>query len=206
MSGAADVVRSPSLGATLRRIASEGIAAFYSGDVAADIVATACAAGSRVTARDLAAYQVIERTPLHAIWEGFDVYTMPPESAGGLMLLETLSMYSRANLRALGLGTGGYFHVLAESFRGALADRVRFIGDPAFVRQDAAALTNSARMRARQCPCGCSTRPRRRSALRWTKPGRAIWLRWTSKATSCPSRAPSTTRSAPSWSRTAGSC
>jgi gamma-glutamyltranspeptidase/glutathione hydrolase len=150
LAGASDVVKNPSLATTLRRIASEGIATFYSGDIAADIVATASSAGSRITAKDLATYEVIERTPLHATWEGLDVYTMPPESAGGLMLVETLSMFSRSDLQALGFGTGVYLHVLAEAFRGAIADRVRSLGDPSFVRLDVAAMTDPVRMRARR--------------------------------------------------------
>jgi gamma-glutamyltranspeptidase/glutathione hydrolase len=143
-------VKNPDLAATLRRIAAEGQAAFYEGAIAEDIVETARSAGGHITARELREYRVKERTPLHAAWEGYDVYTMPPESAGGLMILETLRMHRKAELADLGFGSGSYLHVLAETFRGAVADRMHSIGDPAFVKVDVEALASAARMKARR--------------------------------------------------------
>jgi gamma-glutamyltranspeptidase/glutathione hydrolase len=99
---------------------------------------------------DLARYEVIERAPLKTEWEGNEVYTMPLPSAGGVLMLETLHMHSKAELAALGFGTGAYQHLLAETFRGAVADRVRLLGDPAFVKVDVDALTSRARMKARR--------------------------------------------------------
>jgi gamma-glutamyltranspeptidase/glutathione hydrolase len=145
-----ETAKNPALAETLARIAAEGRAAFYEGAIAADIVETARAAGSHMTTRELREYKVIERAPLRTAWEGFDVYTMPPESAGGLMVLETLRMHTRADLVALGAGSGGYLHLLAETFRGAVADRVREVGDPAFFKTDAEALASTARMKARR--------------------------------------------------------
>lgn len=138
------------LAATLRRIAAEGKASFYEGAIAKDILETARAAGSKMTEADLKGYKVIEREPLHAAWEGYDVYTMPPPSAGGVMMLETLAMHSKADLTAAGWGTGAYYHLLAETFKGAIADRVRVIGDPAFVKTDVSKLYAPARMKARR--------------------------------------------------------
>jgi gamma-glutamyltranspeptidase/glutathione hydrolase len=148
--GAKETVKNPALAATLRRLAAEGKAAFYQGAIAADILETARSAGSRITARELEEYRVVERAPLHTAWEGYEVFTMPPESAGGVMMLETLHMHPRAELAALGAGSGAYLHLLAETFRGAVSDRVRAIGDPAFVRTDVGALVSPARMRARR--------------------------------------------------------
>ena len=145
-----ETAQNPALAATLRRIAAEGKAAFYQGAIADDIVATARAGGGRITARELRDYQVIERAPLHTAWEGYDVYTMPPPSAGGLTMLETLRMHGKAELAELGAGSGGYLHLLAETFRGAVSDRVRAIGDPAFHKVDVEALASPARMKARR--------------------------------------------------------
>ncbi len=163
---AKETVKNPALAATLRRVAAEGRAAFYGGAIAEDVVETARAGGSHLTVRDLREYKVIERPPLRATWEGYDVYTVPPESGGGLMVLETLRMHSRAELAGLGQGSGAYLHVLAETFRGAVADRVRTIGDPAFVKVDAEALAAEARMRARRAQISLtSTRPAERFAF-----------------------------------------
>lgn len=147
---AGDTLVNTALAATLRRIAAEGKASFYEGAIAKDILETARAAGSKMTEADLKGYKVIEREPLKGTWEGYDVYTMPPPSAGGLMVLETLAMHSKADLTSLGWGTGAYYHLLAETFKGAIADRVRTIGDPAFVKMDVAKLVDPARMKARR--------------------------------------------------------
>ena len=150
LAASGDAVKNPALAATLRRLASEGKAAFYEGAIATDVLATAREAGSRMTPQDLRGYAVIERAPLSTTWEGFTVETMPPPSAGGLMLIETLHMHAKSDLLALGYGTGAYQHLLAETFRGAIADRIRAVGDPAFARIDPASLTDRARMKARR--------------------------------------------------------
>lgn len=147
---AGDLAKNAALSATLKRIGAEGKAAFYEGTIAADIVSTARAAGGTLTADELKSYKVLERTALKTSWGGYDVYTMPPPSAGGLMMLETLHMHTKADLTALGLGTPAYNHLLAETFRGAIADRARSIGDPDFSKVDVSALAAPERMKARR--------------------------------------------------------
>ena len=147
---AGDIVTNPALAATIRRIAAEGKASFYEGAIAKDILETAHAGGGRLTAADLKNYKLIERDPLKAVWEGYDVYTMPPPSGGGLMVAETLAMHSKADLESHKWGTGAYYHLLAETFKGALADRVRSVGDPAFAKVDIPKLVDPARMKARR--------------------------------------------------------
>jgi gamma-glutamyltranspeptidase/glutathione hydrolase len=138
------------LASTLRRIGAEGPKAFYEGEVAAEIVRAAQATGSSLSLSDLRAYRAIEREPLKVGWEGHTVYTMPPPSAGGLLLAETLGMFGKADLEPLGFGTGAYNHLLAETFRGAIVDRMRAIGDPGFVKTDVSALMSKGRLLARR--------------------------------------------------------
>jgi len=145
-----DLIKNPALAATLRRIAAEGKAAFYEGAIAKDILQTAASVGSKITPAELTKYRVIERAALHTAWEGYDVFTMPPPSAGGLLMLETLHMHRKADLAGLGYATGAYHHLLAETFRGAIADRLHTVGDPAFVKVDVNALASPARMAARR--------------------------------------------------------
>src|SRR5260221_14301684 len=71
---------------------------------------------------------------------------MPPPSAGGLLPAEPLGMFAKADLEPLGLGSGAYDHLLAETFRGAIVDRMRAIGDPAFVNTDVSALMERMRL------------------------------------------------------------
>jgi gamma-glutamyltranspeptidase/glutathione hydrolase len=129
------VIRRSDLARTLTRFGAEGAAPFYTGDFAPKIVQAAQAAGAQIDLADLAGYQVKERAPLSRIIDGRAIFTMPAPSAGGLMLLETLSMYganATSPLKAMGFGSSSYFHTLAEVMRGAVADRARFAGDPDF--------------------------------------------------------------------------
>jgi gamma-glutamyltranspeptidase/glutathione hydrolase len=126
-------LRNPDLGATLRRFGAEGSKPFYAGDLAVRIADAAIAAGGRMSAKDLAAYRVRERTPLTATFGARTVYTMPAPSAGGLMLLETLGLYGAdgtAPLARTGFGSSAHLHFIAEAARGATADRARIAGDP----------------------------------------------------------------------------
>ncbi len=147
---AGEIVQNSALAATLRKIGAEGKKAFYEGTISADILATARAGGSRLSQRDLQGYQVVERKPLRVQWEGYEIATMPPPSAGGLMMMETLNMHSKADLVAHGFGTGAYAHLLAETFRGAISDRIRRVGDPAFIKLDVESLASQTRMKARR--------------------------------------------------------
>jgi gamma-glutamyltranspeptidase/glutathione hydrolase len=55
---------------------------------------------------------------------------MNAPSAGGLLLAQTLGLFSKEELKRQGLGSGGYQHLLAEAMRGAFADRAKFAADP----------------------------------------------------------------------------
>jgi gamma-glutamyltranspeptidase/glutathione hydrolase len=152
------------LASTLRRIGAEGPKAFYEGEVAAEIVKAARQTGSAMSLSDLRAYRPVEREPLKVEWEGNTVYTMPPPSAGGLLLAETLGMFGKADLEPLGFGSGAYNHLLAETFRGAIVDRMRAIGDPGFVKTDVSALVSQGRLRNRRAEIA---RDRTRAAPRF---------------------------------------
>jgi gamma-glutamyltranspeptidase/glutathione hydrolase len=138
------------LSKTLTRIANEGKRGFYDGPVATDIVSAVNAAGGSLELADLAGYQVASREPLRLNWGGKDILTMPPPSAGGFMLVQTLALFPPAELAALKDTPGKRIHLLAEAMRGASADRARFFGDPAFVNVDIAKLTWPARLLRRK--------------------------------------------------------
>lgn len=138
------------LAQTLARLAAEGPAALSTGPIASELVEVTRQHGGALTAADLAGYKTIERTPLHTRWEGYDIYTMPLPSAGGLMLSQLLRLFSADELRRLGHGTPAYQHLIAEGMRGAIADRMRHLGDPDFVDVDVEALLDPRRMAERR--------------------------------------------------------
>jgi gamma-glutamyltranspeptidase/glutathione hydrolase len=153
-------VARPELAKTLRTLHDHGPRAFYEGAIAEAIVAAARAKGSTIALSDLHDYAPKWREPLRlslttASGAKREVLTMPPPSAGGLMLLETLESdallrkKSGKGLDADALGSGAYLHHLAEIMRGALDDRLRFVGDPDILPVDTAALLADARLEKR---------------------------------------------------------
>ena len=83
-------------------------------------------------------------------WEGYDVHTMPPPSAGGLLLAQTLLMHDKQSIEHWGRGSADYIHQLAETFRGAIADRVRAVGDPRDTVVPMQTLLSEAHLQARR--------------------------------------------------------
>ena len=86
-----DVVRLPELGATLRRIASEGPSAFYSGPVAEAI----CSA-SWLEESDLAGFAPRWVAPLRLTYKGVEVCELPPPTQG-VCALEALGLLERSS-------------------------------------------------------------------------------------------------------------
>lgn len=143
-------VRNPVLATTIRAFATRGPSAFYSGPIASDIASAVQRHGGTLDESDLANYAVAEREPLHITWEGHDVFTMPPPSAGGLLVAQTLRLIDRRTLVALGEDSPNLIHLLAESFRGSIADRVRAVGDPQDTVVPIAALLSDAHLGVRK--------------------------------------------------------
>ncbi len=143
-------IQNVQLANTLARIAAEGPDALYKGEIAAELVAVTKEQKGALSLEDLAAYKPIERTPLRTRYSGYDVYTMPAPSAGGLMVSQLLRLYSTDELKRLGFGTPAYQHLIAEGMRGSIADRMRYMSDPAATPVDQFMLLDEARLAARR--------------------------------------------------------
>jgi len=123
-------VTNPALARTLSALASRGPDAIYQGEIAGELVTTVRAHGGTLTLEDLAQYRVVEREPIRVRYGGRDVFTMPPPSAGGVLLAQVLEMLPPDELLRLGHDSAAYRHVLGEAMRGAFADRFRYLADP----------------------------------------------------------------------------
>jgi gamma-glutamyltranspeptidase / glutathione hydrolase len=129
---AGDRFLQPELAQTLRRIANDP-STFYTGSMANELAASIQEGGGLVTAADLAAYQVEDRTPLYGKYRGYDIITSPPPSSGGIVLLESLNILSGYRLSKMGDRTPEQVHYLVEAYRRAYMDRGDYLGDPAFL-------------------------------------------------------------------------
>ena len=122
------------LAATLQRIAEKGAADFYDGELAARIVEGARAGGGIISLRDLRDYKAVWRAPIRVTFGQYDLYTLPPPSAAGLMIGEELNILSGFDLKAAGYQTPRSIHLIAEASRRAAIDRDRYVGDPTTLR------------------------------------------------------------------------
>jgi len=85
-----EIHRDPALADALERLAAEGPAPFYEGEIAAAVCAWLAERGGLVTRADLAAYATVARTPVRVAYRGRTVITNPPPSAGGVLLAHAL--------------------------------------------------------------------------------------------------------------------
>jgi gamma-glutamyltranspeptidase/glutathione hydrolase len=122
----------PALAKTLALIRDKGHDGFYKGEVADEIEAYMKTKGGIITKEDLAKYRAIERNPIKGTYKGYEIYSMPPPSSGGVALIEMMNFMELADLETIEFNSTAYVHLLAESMRRAFADRAEHLGDPDF--------------------------------------------------------------------------
>ena len=133
MLGAGDLLIQKDLAKTLHAIAAEGKAAFYTGPIAQAIVAEMEKLGGLITHEDLESYKVLPRTPISGTFQNAQIYSMPPPSSGGILIVQMLNVLSGFPIQKFGFHTPQATHVLTETLRLAFRDRARYLGDTDFV-------------------------------------------------------------------------
>ncbi len=127
-----EILKRPGLAWTLERLAEHGADDFYNGEIARRIAEAVRQAGGFITLEDLAGYRVNERETLVGDYRGYDVLTVPPPSAG-VIVLEMLNMLECKDLSEYQHGSANHIHLLTEIMKRAYRDRLAYIEDPAFV-------------------------------------------------------------------------
>ncbi len=120
------------LGRTLRTLRAEGAASFYTGSIAAAIVAASERGGGLFSAQDLAEHRTEVAEPLEARYRGWTVLEQPPVSQGIVVLL-ALQILQQFDLRSLKNSSAETVHLQVEAHKLALGDRLGLVGDPRFV-------------------------------------------------------------------------
>ena len=136
---AGDVIHQPELGKTLRAIANNGRDAFYSGEIAADMVETLRGIGGLHTLEDFAAHSTETTSPIGTLYKDHDVWQCPPNGPGITMLV-MLNILSRFDLTKFPALSVERFHLEAEAARIAYMMREQHIGDPQQVHVDVAGI------------------------------------------------------------------
>lgn len=122
------IFRAPGQAQVLRRMARDGRAGFYEGEVAEDMVASLQALGGSHTLADLAAVACDYTAPVHGPYKGLDLYEHPPNGQGAtaILMLNILSHFDMAAMDPFGAPRA---HIEAEAAKLAYDARNRFIAD-----------------------------------------------------------------------------
>ncbi|MGB3143661.1 MAG: gamma-glutamyltransferase [Maribacter sp.] len=124
--------KQPELAQTLTEIRDHGQDGFYTGKIAKEIVQFMKENGGIITLEDLKRYNAVERKPIKGTFNGYDIYSMPPPSSGGVAMVEMMNLMELADLKTIEFNSTEYVHLVAEVMRRAFADRAEFMGDADF--------------------------------------------------------------------------
>lgn len=124
--------KQPALAETLILIRDKGRDGFYKGKTAKKIVDFMKKNDGIISKKDLIKYKAVEREPIKGSYKGYDIYSMPPPSSGGVALVEMMNLMELADLKTLEFNSAGHLHIVAEAMRRAFADRAEHLGDPDF--------------------------------------------------------------------------
>ena len=118
------------LARTLKAISENGRDGFYKGKVADKIVAEMEEIGGLISHKDLENYTVVERDVFSGNYRGYEVFSMPPPSSGGVHVVQMLNILEGYDLKAMGHNSAQYIHTLTETMKHVYADRSKYLGDP----------------------------------------------------------------------------
>ncbi len=124
----------PELADTLALIAAKGATAFYTGPLAEKMAARVHEMGGIWTAQDLAGYRAVVREPVRFNYRGYEITTMAPPSAGGVVLRQILAAAETLELHKRDWDSVERIHLYVEALRRTYADRNQLVADPDFVK------------------------------------------------------------------------
>lgn len=130
---AGDTFTQPALADTLQTIADKGWQAFYQGPLARKIVKEQRALGGNWTIQDLQSYEAIWREPIVSQYRGHEVISMPPPSAGGVVLTQILKGAEQHQMYKRPWDSPERAHLYAEIVRRAYVERNQRLGDPKYI-------------------------------------------------------------------------
>ncbi len=121
------------LAGVLEKIAKEGRAGFYEGEIPDLIAREDQETGGVITPKDVEHYHAEMKRPISVDYRGYEVLSMPPSSSGGVCLSEELNILSNFDLSKYGYGASQSLHYEIEAMRRSFADRDKYLGDVDFV-------------------------------------------------------------------------
>ncbi len=142
---AGQLLKNPALAKTFRLLATRRSQAFYSEELARDIVQTVQQDPNpgQLTIEDLKNYRAIERDPVCNPFFEYRVCGMGPPTSGGISLLQMLSLLESAGIDRQKPASSQAIHLFAQAGRLAFADRGLYIADPDYIQVPTQGLLNA---------------------------------------------------------------
>jgi gamma-glutamyltranspeptidase / glutathione hydrolase len=119
-------------------------ARFYKGDIAQEFDRFFKENHGSLTAADMAAYRPEWQEPVHVTYRGYDVYSNPATSRGGIELAMQLNLIEGFDLAKMGANSPEALHLLIEAIKVAKADVYRYVADPKFTKIPMAGMLSKA--------------------------------------------------------------
>lgn len=127
-----EVWKQPDLAGTLEQVAKDP-RSFYEGPLAREMAEKVRVMGGIWTAEDLKKYRAIAREPIVFMYREHEIVTMPPPSAGGVVLRQLLAASEILEIYKHPWHSVDEIHLYVEAARRTYADRNFLLGDPAYV-------------------------------------------------------------------------
>jgi len=105
---------------------------FYKGDIAQEFDRFFKENHGAMTAADLAAFKAEWQEPVHTTYRGYDVYSNPATSRGGIELVMQLNLVEGYDLAKMGVNSPEALHLMIEAIKVAKADVYKYVADPKF--------------------------------------------------------------------------
>lgn len=130
---AGDLYYNPEYAASLKIIAEKGRDAFYEGELAEKFINHSKKHGGLFTMEDLKAMQSEILEPISVNYRDYKVFQTPPVSQG-IIHLEEMHILNQFDFTAIKPESAEAVHLMVEAKKLAFNDRIRYFGDPAFVK------------------------------------------------------------------------
>jgi gamma-glutamyltranspeptidase/glutathione hydrolase len=127
-----EVVVNEQLTKTLKLLQEKGANAFYKGEIADAIIKTVRSFDGLMEKKDLMEYEATVSKAITGTYGDYTITVPSPPNGGGFSLLYMLKLLEKINIAQYDLHSWEKYYIIAEVLRAMTADKLAFMGDPAF--------------------------------------------------------------------------
>ena len=129
-----DILIQKDLAKTIALISKKGSDVFYKGEIAEAISSEMKKHKGLLRMQDFKSYRTRVREPIIGKYKGYEIFSMPPPSSGGVHIVEMLNILNDKKITEYEPQSLDYMNILTETMKHAYADRAKYLGDPDFVK------------------------------------------------------------------------